>query len=107
MLVYRCRRRVLGSSITNATGLAYNVPHYSGAGRLAGRDAQPDRTLVKEADFEVVGEWKLHLRPSRAAAAKLAKSLGDVTLEPYAYEISCLGSRRDAARAPQCSLESQ
>jgi len=39
--------------------------------------------LVKEADFEVVGEWNLHLRPSRAAAAKLAKPLGDVALEPY------------------------
>jgi len=98
---------VLGSSITNATGLAYNVPHYSGAGRLAGRDAQPDRTLVKEADFEVVGEWKLHLRPSRAAAAKLAKPLGDVALEPYAHEISGLRRRRDAARAPQCRLETQ
>ena len=71
------------------------------------RDAQPDRTLVKEADFEVVREWKLHLRPSRAAAAKLAKPLGDVALEPYAHEISGLRRRRDAARAPQCGLETQ
>ena len=30
---YRCRRRVSGSSIANATGLTYNVPHYPGVGR--------------------------------------------------------------------------
>src|SRR5205807_9659814 len=69
-------------------------------GRLAGRDAQPDRTLVKEADFEVVGEWKLHLRPSRAAAAKLAKPLGDVALErmPMRYPGCAAGGMRRVRR---------
>ena len=75
--------------------------------RLAERDAQPDCTLVKETDPEVVVEWKVYLRPSRAAAAKLAKPLGDVALEPYAHEIAGLRRRRDAARAPQCGLETQ
>jgi len=37
----------------------------------------------------------------------LAKPLGDVALEPYAHEISELRRRRDAARAPQCGLETQ
>jgi len=63
--------------------------------------------LVKEADPEVVGKWTVHLRPSPAAAAKPAKPLGDVALEPYAHEISGLRRRRDAARAPQCGLETQ
>jgi hypothetical protein len=43
----------------------------------------------------------------RAAAAKLTKPLGDVALEPYAHEITGLRRRRDAARAPQCGLETQ
>jgi len=87
-------------------GIKHHERHWSRT-RLAERDAQLDRTLVKEADPEVVGEWKVPLRPSRAATAKLAKPLGDVALEPYAHEISGLRRRRDAARAPQCGLETQ
>src|SRR5215831_14298705 len=84
----------------HSTGLFSGFPVFT-------RDAQHDRTLVKEADPGVVEEWKVHLRPSRAAAAKLAKPLGDVTLDPYAHEISGLRVQRDAARAPQCGLQTQ
>src|SRR4051794_41983843 len=84
----------------DAAGLTYNAPHYPGAGRLAGRDAQLDRTLVKEADPEGVEEWKSRLRRSRAAAAELAKPIGDVALEPYAHEIARLRRRRGAGRTP-------
>jgi hypothetical protein len=35
------------------------------------------------------------------------KPIGDVALEPYAHEITGLRRWRDAARAPQCRLETQ
>ena len=91
----------------DAAGLTYNAPHYPGAGRLTGRDAQLDRTLVKEADPEGVEEWESRLRRSRAAAAELAKPVGDVALKPYAHEIAGLRRRRDSARTPQCRLKTQ
>jgi len=105
---YRCRRRVSGSSITNATGFTYNVPHYPGVGRdWRSEMLNPIVPWSKKPIPKSSGEWTVHLRPSRAAAAKPAKPLSDVALEPYAHEISGLRRRRDAARAPQCGLETQ
>jgi hypothetical protein len=70
-------------------------------------DAQPNHTLVKEADPEVVGTARYPLRRSRVPATELAKPIGDVALEPYAHDIAGLRRRRDTARTPQCRLKTQ
>jgi hypothetical protein len=64
---------------------------YAGGVRLRREGADPAETNL----------------PGSAILPLAVITVRDVALEPYAHEIARLRRRRDAARAPQCRLETQ